>query len=89
MSLLERATVRSFTIDYGPDIEEEIARLGREIARYPQIFTVFPQRWLAVKLLEQDHEIQQKLLRIEGGPAVLTHAQIGCTHLVELFGPGC
>ncbi len=86
MSLLERASVRSFTIDYGPDIEEEIARLGREIARYPQIIAVFPQRWLAVKLLEQDHEIQQKLLYIEGGPAVLTHAQISHAHLAALFG---
>lgn len=86
MSLLERPSVRSFTIDYGPDIEEEIARLSREIAHYPQIFAVFPQRWLAVKLLEQDHEIQQKLLHIEGGPAVLTHAQISHAHLVALFG---
>lgn len=86
MSLLEPVKVREFCIDYGPDIEEEIARLGIEIARYPQICLSFPGRWLAIKMLEQDHEIQQQLLPLEGGPALLTHAQISISHLAELFG---
>ena len=54
MSLLERPRVRSFSIDYGPNIEEEITRLGREIARHPEIFRAYPKRWLAIKMLEQD-----------------------------------
>ena len=86
MSLSEPANVREFSIDYGPDIEEEINRLEVEIARYPQICRFFPARWLALKLLEQDQEIQQKLLALEGGPAVLTHAQISYMHLTELYG---
>ncbi|NCF65656.1 MAG: ferrous iron transport protein B [Chloroflexi bacterium] len=86
MSLLERTEVRGFTIDYGPDLEEEIEKLGQEIARYPRISHSFPKRWLAIKLLEQDREIQQRLLKVEGGAAVLTHAQIGYAHLAELYG---
>jgi ferrous iron transport protein B len=86
MSLLELTRVSEFSIDYGPDIEEEITRLGMEIARYPEICRSFPRRWLAVKMLEQDWEVQRKLLTMEGGPAVLTHAQISCVHLAELYG---
>ena len=86
MSLHEVDKVRGFSIDYGPNIEEEIARLGMEITRYPQISHSFPRRWLAIKLLEQDREVQQKLLALEGGSAVLTHAQISCAHLAELYG---
>ena len=86
MSLLEITQVSNFSIDYGPDIEEEIDRLGEEIARYPQICASFPKRWLAIKLFEQDREIQQKLLTIDGGPAVLTHGQIAYSHLAELLG---
>ena len=86
MSLLERPRVRSFSIDYGHDIEEEITRLGWEIARYPEINRTYPKRWLAIKMLEQDHDVQQQLLLIDGGPAVLTHAQISCAHLAELIG---
>ncbi len=86
MSLLETTTVSGFSIDYGPDLEEAMAKLGQEISRYPQICETFPKRWLAIKLLEQDREIQQRLLALEGGPAVLTHAQISYVGLAEIYG---
>jgi len=43
---------RPFKIDYGEDIEREIARLER-------IFTIpgYPSRWVAIKLLEGDREM--------------------------------
>ena len=63
-----------FHIDYGTEIEREIADLCVQIARFPAIAEQYPARWLAINLLEQDHELQQKLLKIEGGPAVLTLA---------------
>lgn len=63
-----------FQIDYGTEIEHEIADLCVQIARHPAIAERYPARWLAINLLEQDHELQQKLLKIEGGSAVLTLA---------------
>ena len=63
-----------FHIDYGAEIEREIADLCDQIARFPTIAEQYPDRWLAINLLEQDHELQQKLLKIEGGAAVLTMA---------------
>jgi len=75
-----------FTIDYGRDLETEIERLCLEINRYPALTETYAARWLAVKLLEQDHEIQQKLLTLEGGAPVLTHAQMCTTRLAEIYG---
>ncbi len=75
-----------FTIDYGREMETEIENLCREINRFPALTETYPARWLAVKLLEQDHDIQQKLMRIEGGAPVLTHAQLSYVRLTGSYG---
>lgn len=86
MHTLETPSVAPFILDYGRDIEVEISRVAVEIGRYPAITKQFPARWLAVKLLEQDSDIQQQLLTITGGPAVLTHAQISYAQLSTQLG---
>ena len=75
-----------FTIDYGRDLEAEIETLCLEINRYPTLTEIYAARWLAIKLLEQDHDIQQKLLTLAGGAPVLTHAQMSVTRLAEIYG---
>jgi ferrous iron transport protein B len=85
MSLIEFTETRAFEIDYGHDVEEEISKLNAVISRYPLVSCSFPLRWLAIKLLEQDHEVQTRLLNLEGGPALLTYAQISVHHLAELY----
>ena len=86
MQAVEWLPRSAFELDYGVDIDVEIRRLLDEIQRHPQLSQTFPGRWLAIKLLEQDHEIQQQVLYIAGGPAVLTHAQMGITRLAPLLG---
>jgi hypothetical protein len=85
MRLTEFTETRAFEIDYGHDVEEAISKLDAVIRRYPVITDSFPVRWLAIKLLEEDHEVQKRLLAFEGGPAVLTYAQISIHHLAELY----
>lgn len=75
-----------FTLDYGRSLEAEIETLCHEICRYPALTETYPARWLAVKLLEQDHDIQQKLMLVEGGAPVLTHAQMSYARLAEIYG---
>ncbi len=75
----------SFTLDYGPQIEAELVYLQTEIERYTAVTQTYPTRWLALKLLESDTNIQQKLLHIEGGPAILTHAQLALARLEAIY----
>ncbi len=86
MSTLEAACPATFAVDYGRTLETEIDALCREIDRYPAITQKYPARWLAINLLEQDPELQQQLLHLEGAPAVLTHAQLGYGRLAEIYG---
>ena len=86
MSLLEDVATSRFAMDYGNDLEQEITNLSREIGYHDTLCNTYPARWLAIKLLEQDQEIQQSLLAVEGGPAVLTHAQITLSRLNGSYG---
>ncbi|MBU0512097.1 MAG: ferrous iron transport protein B [Chloroflexi bacterium] len=88
MSAHELAYTRrtGFAIDYGREIEEEIAQLQREIDKYPAIQQRFPGRWLALQLLEQDTGIQGRLRDMENGPALLTEVDKSIIHLTEVYG---
>ena len=54
-------------VTYGRQMEEEIEILECELLLSPAVQERFPSRWLAIKLLEQDSDIQSKLLEIDGG----------------------
>lgn len=88
MTTLERpfAPVAAFAIDYGAELEAAIAALLEQIGRYPDIAQAYPARWLAIKLLEQDADLQEKLMELPGGTAVLTHAQLAYHQLSERLG---
>ena len=46
---------------YGSELETHIAELGRVIAQEEALPHRFPTRWLAIKLLEEDREILDKI----------------------------
>lgn len=46
-----------FLVDYGREVEEEVARLQEAIEKAPALTTRYSSRWLALKLLEEDSEI--------------------------------
>lgn len=77
---------QAFALDYGRDLETEITRLCQIIVQYPAIGQQYPPRWLALKLLEQDQELQTALLPAPGGPALLTHAQLSIHQLSQAAG---
>lgn len=54
----ERAKVK---IDYGKEVEEEIAKLEGLIAEDDELCRKYSPRWLAIKLLEEDEEVVKKL----------------------------
>ena len=64
----KRTIYRPFSIDYGAKIEAAIVEVTEALQNLTNV--KFPMRWLAVKLLENDTEVQASLLKIEGGSAV-------------------
>ena len=73
-------------VDYGREVEEEIARLQMLIEEMPELTTRYRSRWLALKLLEGDKEIIAKMEATEGGDALLTQARKSVAHLREVHG---
>ena len=73
-------------VDYGRKLEAAIQTIEADIAAYPAIQQQYPARWLAIKLLEQDRDLQTRLLSIQGGPALLTKAQLAYARLAGDYG---
>ena len=62
-----------FRIDYGLDIEPELAGLAELIAADPAL-SQYPPRWLAVKLLEHESDIVERVSAADGGEVILARA---------------
>ncbi|RLC66580.1 MAG: ferrous iron transport protein B [Chloroflexi bacterium] len=74
-------------VDYGREVEEEIARLQEAIEKVPALTARYPSRWLALKLLEEDSEIVSQLeTSVTGGRTVLAQARKSVDHLRSVYG---
>lgn len=62
----KKAPVKPFKVDYGREIEEEIATLEKIISQ-SEIAKGYSARWLAIKLLEGDEEITKKFAEVKVG----------------------
>ena len=59
--------VRGLVINYGREVEEEIAKLERLFSQDGQLCRKYSPRWLAVKLLEGDEDIVSKFNEVGVG----------------------
>ena len=57
---------REFKVDYGREVEEEIAKLEQLISEDGELSQRYSPRWLAVKLLEGDEEVVKTLRATKG-----------------------
>jgi len=87
MTTHEKAYTRGVTlVDYGREIEEEIAKLQEVIEKVPALMARSSSRWLALKLLEGDKEIVPKVEAVKGGTEILIQAQKSEAHLRRVHG---
>jgi len=87
MAIHELAYTKGISlVDYGREVEEEIARLQEAIEKAPALTTHYSSRWLAIKLLEEDREIIPKVEAVEGGGAILAQARKSVDHLRSVYG---
>jgi len=83
----ELAYTRGVTlVDYGREVEEEIARLQEPIEKVAALTARCSSRWLAIKLLEEDEEIIPTVEAVEGGGAILAQARRSVDHLRSIYG---
>jgi ferrous iron transport protein B len=88
MSLAETTlSVReNFRIDYGEALETQISHLINLIGSNPEILEKYPVRWVAIKLLEEDRDIQIKLLAIQGGADLIQQSKQHIARLQTSYG---
>ena len=75
-----------FQLDYGGKLERQIAKL---IAAFEELqFDTgrYPQRWLAIKLLEADVDILERVQNMPNGTQVIALAGQGAEHLKSMLG---
>jgi len=87
MAMHDLAYIRGVTlVDYGREVEEEIARLQKVIEKAPALASRYPSRWLAIKLLEEDSDIVPKVRATPGGGDILAQARKSREHLRNVYG---
>ncbi len=69
-------------LNYGNEIEEELAKLTKQIKRPTKVTTKYSKRWLAIKLLENDKEIMAKGF----SDGLLEAVDTSRRHLAAIFG---
>ena len=75
-----------FQLDYGGKIEREIARM---LAAFDELnFNTgrYSRRWLAIKLLEKDADILERVKTMDGGESIIAVARERSNHVESMLG---
>jgi ferrous iron transport protein B len=75
-------TAHGLCVSYEPEIDGALSRLAEEVAQAPKTVDGVPNRWLALKLLEEDPEVA----RVFADPALLAAAQASAAQLHSALG---
>lgn len=75
-----------FRLDYGGKLEREIARLIESFSDLQLDTKRYPQRWLAIKLLEADTEILEQVRAMPNGEQVISLAVQSAEKLKSMLG---
>jgi ferrous iron transport protein B len=75
-----------FRLDYGRDLEAEIARLLAAFAEQRLETAPYPPRWLALKLLENEEDVAETIAARPGGERVVRLARERAAYLQTAFG---
>ena len=73
---------------YGSDIDEALADMMADIRQCKELTLIYPERWLGVKLLENDEQIVQKAVAIypEAGNKLIVRCEEVTHHLQHTLG---
>lgn len=72
-----------FTLDYGPEIEAKIKEVADALATLTEV--KYPLRWLAIKLLESDQDVNKAIGDMPGGEKIIAMVDKARTELKAVF----
>ena len=75
-----------FRIDYGRDVEDEVTRLAEAVAAQPAVVAGYRARWLAIKLLEGERDLVDRVGELPGGREVLAAAEAARARIESMHG---
>jgi ferrous iron transport protein B len=75
-----------FRLDYGSKLEREIARVINAFDELKFDTGPYSKRWLAIKLLEKDKDILERVQTIKGGPEIIVLAKERAEHVESMLG---
>ncbi|MEW6104525.1 MAG: ferrous iron transport protein B, partial [bacterium] len=74
------------TVKYGPEIEEELAKIEQILLKDKDLMKKYSSRWLAVKLLEDDSEVLKRVGESPYSGEILKTLKESILHLKAIFG---
>ncbi len=83
---ISQSAASGFKVDYGQEIEEELAKLDGMAQECPEIVDRFNPRWLAIKLLENEEDVVACAAEMPGGAEIVSVARDSVTHLEAVYG---
>ena len=81
---VEKKRVKKYRVTYGDEVEEKIGKL---IEKMKRVQLVFPPRYVAIKLLEGDEEIEREIQRID--PQIVSTAEKLADEIERIHGHCC
>ena len=75
-------------LQYGSDVDQALTDMGPDIAACADLTAIYPQRWLGVKLLENDDQIVHKIMTAypEAGNRLTARCEAVAQHLQQTLG---
>ena len=80
----KRANTKPLKAQYGKEIEERIEKISNLVEK---IQFKYPARWVAIKLLEGDEEVEKEILKID--PLIVSTAEKLRREVEEIHGHSC
>jgi len=79
--------LKPLRVRYGKEIEKRVQTIEKLVkAKLQQLCTVYPARWIAIKLLERDTDVAGKLKNYKNGKEVLDYAEKSASELEKIHG---
>ncbi len=73
----------AFRLNYSADLETEISHLQTLIQADPALREGYPTRWLAMKLLEREFDLHERIRATPGGARLLAEAEAALERLTQ------